>query len=552
MVLLEWEERIAIQREGIGLLLLVLFSLIGCDLAISNRSPVAILEAAPIRGEAPLTVEFDGSLSTDPDGLIVRYRWDFGDGTSGNGPLVTHTYTSDGVYLATLSVVDEKGGQDEDRGRIVVGNPPSEALFSASPRSGWAPLTVNFDGSESFNPNGYGISMYEWDFGDGQRATGATPNHTYDDPGAYLVNLTIVDRNGNSSSAEIPIQVLGMRNARDLRSGSGPTAMISVDMDGDGNRDLVVANSESDDISILYGGGGNLLFPSSSRVTVGEQPVKIASGDFDHNGRPDLAIANFKSGILSLLMNEGSRNFGDEIRITIGRWISSVIADDFDRDGNIDLAAADAGHDKLVILLGDGTGQFSQVEGVAVGDSPEDLASGDFNGDGRPDLAVTNFFDNTVQILLGNGIGGFNPSSTIRVGAGPTSIRANYFNGDDRLDLIVTNSTGDTVSILVGSSDGRFAQSQVVAVGRGVRDADVADFDGDGRFDLAVANAGSDTVALLLNDGVDQFTRERLKEFDEGESPSGLVIDDFDRDGFPDVAVIFFDENRVTILINQL
>ncbi len=532
--------------------MLVGLILTGCALITGNRPPLAIIEAGPLRGPAPLNVNFDGSLSSDPDGRIVEFRWSFGDGTSGQGPLVSHTYQRDGVYLVTLTVYDESGAKDEDKVRVIAGNPPPQAVFTTTTTSGWSPLTVSFDGSPSFDPEGDRIARYDWDFGDGNQATGVQTAHTYSAPGQYNARLTITDFNGNSSSAAVSIQVLGLKSARDLRVGNAPTAILADDFDGDGNLDLVVANSESDDLSIFYGQPGDLLFSSGMRITAGKRPVSLASGDFDGDGRLDLAVASFKSGDLSLLFNEGSRRFAKEEQITIGRWISSVIASDFDRDGLVDLAATDAGNDKILILLGDGKGDFIQQEPILVGDAPEGIASGDFDEDGRPDLAVTNFFDHTVQILLGNGVGEFRAASLIRVGQGPTSIKAVSFNDDKHLDLVVTNTSGATVSILIGVSGGRFSQSHTIASGRGVRAAEIADFDGDGSMDLVTASPGADSLSVLLNDGFDQFSLSRAKEFQEPDGPEALWIADFDRDGFPDIAVAHFEGNRVSILINQL
>ena len=74
-----------------------------------NIPPVANIKATPSSGQAPLTVTFDGANSYDPDGVISKYEWDFGDGATAAGVVVSHTYYSPGVYLAKLSVTDDRG-----------------------------------------------------------------------------------------------------------------------------------------------------------------------------------------------------------------------------------------------------------------------------------------------------------------------------------------------------------------------------------------------------------------------------------------------------------
>lgn len=76
---------------------------------ITNKAPTAIISATPMNGTAPLTVTLDGSASTDSDGTIASYTWNFGDGSSASGKTVTHTYSTAATFTATLQVVDNLG-----------------------------------------------------------------------------------------------------------------------------------------------------------------------------------------------------------------------------------------------------------------------------------------------------------------------------------------------------------------------------------------------------------------------------------------------------------
>lgn len=96
----------------------------------ANRSPTARLSATPDFGEAPLTVAFDASASSDPDSgdSIDTYRWDFGDGTilDTTTPFATHEYRANGIYDVTLRVRDSRGAFSANPAtmRIDVGNDP--------------------------------------------------------------------------------------------------------------------------------------------------------------------------------------------------------------------------------------------------------------------------------------------------------------------------------------------------------------------------------------------------------------------------------------------
>jgi uncharacterized protein (DUF362 family) len=79
-----------------------------------NLPPNAVAAADVTVGEVPLEVEFNGTGSSDPDGSLVNYQWAFGDDSTGNGSVVTHTYTSFGTYVATLTVTDDQSASDSD------------------------------------------------------------------------------------------------------------------------------------------------------------------------------------------------------------------------------------------------------------------------------------------------------------------------------------------------------------------------------------------------------------------------------------------------------
>lgn len=86
----------------------------------SNLPPKAICTADSTAGYAALVVQFDATASVDPDGTIVSYDWDFGDGNSASGQTPTHTYVQPGNYQAQLIVTDDQGAQDTAVESIVV------------------------------------------------------------------------------------------------------------------------------------------------------------------------------------------------------------------------------------------------------------------------------------------------------------------------------------------------------------------------------------------------------------------------------------------------
>ena len=78
----------------------------------TNVPPVATVSATPTTGNIPLTVNFGGTGSTDSDGNITSYAWNFGDGGTATGSTTSHTYTTAGAYSVVLTVTDNDGATD--------------------------------------------------------------------------------------------------------------------------------------------------------------------------------------------------------------------------------------------------------------------------------------------------------------------------------------------------------------------------------------------------------------------------------------------------------
>jgi len=179
----------------------------GCTLF--NQDPFAVISASPTSGTAPLTVQFDATSSTDPDGDALTFAWNFGDGTNGAGATVTHTFTSPGQYTVGLTVTDARGASSTDYQTIQVadaGETPT-AVFSASPTSGGTPLTVTFNAAGSSDPDG-SIDSYTWSFGDGGTGSGVNVLHTYATSGTYTATLTVTDDNGLTDTMSQVIVVI--------------------------------------------------------------------------------------------------------------------------------------------------------------------------------------------------------------------------------------------------------------------------------------------------------------------------------------------------------
>ncbi len=116
----------------IGLACLALTACGGGGGDTANRSPTASFTATPPSGQVPQNVAFDASASSDPDGSIASYAWNFGDSTTGTGVSVTHSYTTAGSFTVTLTVTDNRGATATTTRTITTtsGPPPANVTIS--------------------------------------------------------------------------------------------------------------------------------------------------------------------------------------------------------------------------------------------------------------------------------------------------------------------------------------------------------------------------------------------------------------------------------------
>jgi PKD repeat protein len=167
-----------------------------------NGLPVAVAVAEPSTVTVGATLVLWSTGSTDPDGSIVSYHWDFGNGSSSDYENQAVIYYEPGMYTVTLTVTDDLGATAVKTLRVTVlpigGNTAPVAIASGAPLSGNAPLTVALNGSASSDGDG-SIVSYAWNLGDGSTSTVANPTATYTSPGTYLATLTVTDNLGGVS-----------------------------------------------------------------------------------------------------------------------------------------------------------------------------------------------------------------------------------------------------------------------------------------------------------------------------------------------------------------
>jgi len=328
--------------------------------------------------------------------------------------------------------------------------------------------------------------------------------------------------------------------------GDHPRAVFSVDLDGDSDKDLAVANLGSKSVSILLN-NGNGAFVASGEYDAGGEPVSVFSVDFDGDFDNDLAVANAEPDSVSILLNNGDGTFAPSVEYYAGSHPTSIFSTDLDGDLDNDLAVTNYESDSVSILLNNGDGTFAHPVMYGAGDGPHSVFSVDFDGINGNDLALANRISSDVSILLNYGDGTFAPSAVYGVAGHTTTVFSVDLDGNKYNDLAVTTD-GDEVSILLNNGDGTFAPSKEYGVGDHPNSVISVDLDGDLDNDLAVSNYQSDDVSILLNNGDGTFASS--EEYSVDVYPHWVFSADFDGDGDQDLVTANNNTDNVSILFN--
>ena len=394
----------------------------------------------------------------------------------------------------------------------------------------------------------------------------------------------------------------------DFATGTGPHSAALVDLDEDGKLDLVSSQYNAGSGTTLStlrntSVSGTVSFAAKIDFTTATAPRTIATGDVDGDGRPDLAVSNLTSGTVSVLRNTGTPGtiaLAAKVDLTAGTSPRGASIGDLDGDGRPEVVAVNSGDDDISVfhniadpptITAISSNPAKVGESVTIAGTSFSLTPASnvvrFGGSkaivasaSATSLSVTIPAGATtapVSVTVGGrtaysakifqptfaGTGNditattFKPAVTFATGTAPQRMARGDLDGDGKLDLIVANKNAATVSILrntgaPGTIDASsFAAKVDFTTGSNPLAVTLGDLDGDGKLDLAISNNLSTSVSILRNTSTSGSISMAAKvDFTTGTNPTGVVIDDVDRDGKPDVVIPNLASNTLSILRN--
>ncbi len=306
-----------------------------------------------------------------------------------------------------------------------------------------------------------------------------------------------------------------------------------IDIDGDGDLDLIVAIEHEPNILLVNDGVGHFANESVARIpqrALDSEDIGVA--DLDRDGDLDIVIVSEDDRTNEMYLNNGDGTFTDAgDRWPVDGTSNAVAVADVDGDGDPDILVGNNGQNAL--LMNSGSGRFSDATTShlpTIEDVTQDLELGDIDGDGDLDLLVGN--EDRNRLLINDGRGVFRDESELRlpVRGGREETREADFgdvDSDGDLDIVFANvafSVQQAVRqnrLLINDGSGRFTDetdTRLPKDGSQTVDADFIDLDNDGDLDLVLAesSATAPTSQALrmrylthLNDGTGVFKYAR-------------------------------------------
>jgi len=308
------------------------------------------------------------------------------------------------------------------------------------------------------------------------------------------------------------------------------------DCDGDGRSDATELRTR------LELGAADLLLARAAWSEPSGSTRDVVAIDVDHDGDVDLLTANAERGHVGLLENRSRRGAIEVIevlRVPVSEQPDVVIAVDIDRDGDDDLLASARAPARVEVLANVG-GSFEARDPLIPPASVADVAVADIDGDGVVDVAVADFNAESISVFRGALEGAFAVGRNWAAGGGPAALEVADLDGDGVLDIVagVSSRRRDAIAVLRGVGGGAFAtpESSFAVPGSDFRRIAVADLDGDGHRDLAAVSRSGHSVAVFHGLGGGRFRAAELV-LDDSKQGRLLGAADLDADGDLDLLV---------------
>ncbi len=487
---------------------------------------------------APTGPTLGGQRDTESDGVPATAA--DGDDTDGNDD-------EDGVTFGTIQV-----GQLDATVTVNVQNAPSGARLDAwidfnsdgswggpyeqvahSVLVGAGDNTIAFD-VPSWAVDGATYARFRLSTGGGLAPSGLAADGEVED---YLVTI-------------LPPQATrgAFLTAHAIADGCDrPSDIRSVDMDGDGDIDLVAALYGNEKVA-WYENDGNEYFTAHAITKHARWVQSVFTADVDGDGDMDVLATADTSDRVEWYENDGSQGFTTHVISSSADGASDVFAADVDGDGDMDVLSASSNDDKIAWYENDGTATFTEHAISTTADGANGVVAVDMDGDGDMDVLSSSREDDRIAWYENDGSETFTTHTISATADAARAVHAADLDDDGDIDVLSASIEDDTIAWHENDGAENFTQHTITATADGAHSVFVTDVDSDGDQDVLSASWYDDTVAWYENDGVENFATHTITAANGAHS---VFASDIDGDGHTDVLAAAFWDHEIAWLQND-
>jgi len=327
-----------------------------------------------------------------------------------------------------------------------------------------------------------------------------------------------------------------------IGSATDVTFLAAKDLNGDGKDDIVIVHRQTSQVEVWLSTPNDTSF-SVAKYSVNFYPEKVLLADIDNDSTIDILCFGKLSSGISVLLGNKDGTFREKTLIlpeipVVDASVVKLNDDDFP-----DLVIHNWLTNEMVFYYGMGDLQFAQQNILSFGHDTVSVVFGDFNKDHILDYAIASSAAKTLRFFAGDGMASYFQYQSLDYNHSPGDLVSASISTRMSSDIVAVDDKGGTFSIFSNQGDGTFYDDIVFGCTSNARSTLIGDFDNDGWNDILVVDSGNNSLTCYWNakkrgtEQKDEIAQRGEISFAAGKKPLGLVVGDFDGDGFDDVAV---------------
>ncbi len=345
--------------------------------------------------------------------------------------------------------------------------------------------------------------------------------------------LVVVINKGDGTSFE----------CKTIGSATDVTFLAAKDLNNDGKDDIVIVHRATSQVEVWLSTPNDTVF-TIAKYSVNFYPEKVLLADINNDSTTDILCFGKLSSGISVLLGNKDGTFKEKKLIlpeipVVDASVVKLNDDDFP-----DLVIHNWLTNEMVFYYGMGELQFAEQNILSFGQDTVAVVFGDFNNDHILDYAIASSATKTLRFFAGDGMASYFQYQSLDYNHSIGELVSASISSHTSSDIVAVDDKGGTFSVFSNQGDGMFYDDVVFGCTSNAQTTLIGDFDNDGWNDVLVVDSGDSTMTFYWNakkkpSGLkDDFTQRAEVSFAVGKKPLGLVVGDFNDDGYDDVAVV--------------